>query len=951
MSLGSVGTLTIELAANVARLQAEMNSVRGQVGGAMNEISRAVNVAKAAFAALGVSLSVGAFVSLIKNSIEATASLHDLSIQTGASVEALSKFRDIGALSGTSAEQVSSAMARMAKGLAVANEESKGTAQAIKALGLNFEEFRRMKPDDQMQAVANAMNRFADGSGKTAVAMTLWGKAGAELLPFMADLAASGDAVATVTAEQAAQADTLTDNLALLKVSSQATTREFASAMTPALVEASQAFVDVMNGSGGLRETIRKLAADGSIERWTRSAIVGLTYVMDMLSGVKRVFVSLGEIAGAQLAIWVTFFSSIGSAAKRFFSGDFKGALDEAQTGMRQIGTIAGDLKKTLSDVWSEETIGQKIRARMAEVARLGATAEEVKPQLDMRAEIDGNTESVKKQVKAHEQLLETLKVTSERELEFIEVTAKRIEGTEAALELAETRAEFTKSVFDGLTDAIFRSLEEGKNLWKAFVDGLENTFKALILRPTIDAVMRPIAGALGGVMGTAGKAVAGTMTGGGGGSGMLGTLGNIGAAVGLGTSMLGAGLGYGLAWLGSSATLGGTLAGAGAMLGAGTFGSMMAGIGAIAGALGPIALGIALLVKGFARGPKEIKEVGITGDIVGGDFSGEQYKRWKKSGSWFVGAQRGTDYKPISEELGRALDETAAATLAEVETWAKVLKLPAEKLAQVNYAIKFKLGKDDEETQRNIEAAFAAYRERLATEFADALIPFQRAGESLTDTLQRMVALQVFTDQINAFGGIFSRVAALSVDAKEELLGFAGGLEAFIQKAQGFVQQYYSEGERAAIGAREIEQQLASLGISASLVTREDFRRLVEAQDISTTEGRKTLDALLTLAQSFAPIADYMAKEGGSLAELAAKAPQTALLDSILKEGEKAGEAQERTADGIDKLTTATKNGLALVADKVDRLAQEIDSMAGYIGEVVERSGRGIVDAIEQQN
>jgi hypothetical protein len=55
------GTLEIQLLANVARLQQDMDKAKSVVTSAMGGIDRAVGVAKTALGALGVGLSVNAF--------------------------------------------------------------------------------------------------------------------------------------------------------------------------------------------------------------------------------------------------------------------------------------------------------------------------------------------------------------------------------------------------------------------------------------------------------------------------------------------------------------------------------------------------------------------------------------------------------------------------------------------------------------------------------------------------------------------------------------------------------------------------------------------------------------------------------------------------------------------------------------------------------------------------
>lgn len=992
--MSSIGTLTIDIAANVARLQADMNAVKNHVGGAMSGISSAADFAKKAMGGLAAGMTIGAFAGMIKGSIDAAGALNDLSIKTGASVESLSKFGDVGRLSGVTAEQVGDAMNKLAKGMVGATEDSKGVAQAIKALGLDFDAFRALDPDKQMIAVAKAMDGFADGSGKSAAAMALFGKTGAELLPFMADLASTGELQARVTAEQAAQADEFGDNLERLKISGGALTDTLAMGMVPALADASGAFVEVFNGSGGLREQLQGLVADGTIASWTRTAVTGLTYVMDAVTGVWRTFKVLGEYIGGSVAAFAAAFSAIGGAATKAFSGDFKGAIAEAKTGVQQWHQITAEMGENISKIWSEQTMGQKIRARMADIKAAGETSQAAKPKLDLSAPIDKTTKAAKAESDAIKELMkvESIEIDilkalrKEHEAQFdavrketdeirkqideqrraneetglstealgdLEVTRLRDaaaiaernavladeslingdiaeqyrEQAKGLRELADLKAEgvhlkaaqeaaaewqkTSESIYESMTDSLFRAFEEGKSLFKALRDTLVNTFKTLVLRPVIQAVMAPVAGALGGLLGGPAMAATGGLMGGG---GLLGGLGAIGGGLG----MLGSGLGYGLAAWGGSATIGGTLAGAGSMLTAGSFGSALAGIGAVAGVALPVLAGALVLKKLLGRGKKKVTERGLEGNVLAGDFEGHLFADWKQSGGLFHKRRTGTNLSPLTDDLSAALDEGGAAVFSQIGNYATALGLPAEALKNVSHHMRVTLTDDEEANQRAIEEAFGGYADVLSGQFKEALRPFQEAGETLTETMQRLAEVQAFSATMNEFGGVFSRVATLGLRAKEELIGFAGGIESLVAKTSSFVDNYYSDAERFGIAARQVQEQLAALGITANVSSRSDLRSIIEGTDISTTEGRQMLADLLTLAQSFAPVAQYLEQNGGTLSELAAQAPETGALASVLQDQEVLAEYQQRTADGVDTLNGSLQNIGQLITEAI---------------------------------
>lgn len=253
-----------------------LSQVAGKLGdleNASDKVSGAFkSLGAAAIAALGVG-SVAAVASMVKGYIDAAEALKDLGIKTGATVENLSAFASIGKLTGTTAETIGQAMNRLAKTMAGSSEESKGAAQALKALGLDFAAFDAMRPDDKMVALAKAMNQFEDGSAKSAVAMTLMGKSGAELLPFMRDLGNAGELVAKVTAEQAEMADQYNDALTISAGKTEDMKRSLALGLLPTLIS-------LHDLSQVIGNVIREYLAGG---------VAKATEEFDLMRGVIRV--------------------------------------------------------------------------------------------------------------------------------------------------------------------------------------------------------------------------------------------------------------------------------------------------------------------------------------------------------------------------------------------------------------------------------------------------------------------------------------------------------------------------------------------------------------------------------------------------------------------------------------------------------------------------------------
>ena len=305
----NIGTLTIEMAANVARLQTDMNQAKSVVSDSMKSIEEAVGFAKKAFIAMTGVASVDAFKNIVLGAIEATANLNKLAIQSGMTVENLSALAAVGKATGTSAETIAAASNKFSKALASQNEDSKGAAAALRSLGLSFNDLQTMEPDKRMKLVADAMGNFADGGQKTAAAMMLFGRSGAELLPMLKDLAAAGELNAKVTNEQGLQAQEFQKNMAQMKANGEAWRKSLAMELLPTLndivkimllLKDSTKDVGVALGEGlkVVLQTVVVLAVN---------TVYVLKQIYKEASGIISQFSALGEAGGV--------FTSAGRAA------------------------------------------------------------------------------------------------------------------------------------------------------------------------------------------------------------------------------------------------------------------------------------------------------------------------------------------------------------------------------------------------------------------------------------------------------------------------------------------------------------------------------------------------------------------------------------------------------------------------------------------------------------
>jgi hypothetical protein len=130
--------------------------------------------------AFGVAVSVGAIVSFGKGLFDAASNIKDTATKLDISTDAVQGFKFAAEQTGGSLDSVGTAINKMNMNLAGGD---KATVQALKDAGLRFSDIRAMKPEDAFLAIADAIQKIPDPMTQSDVAMQLFGKGAADLLP------------------------------------------------------------------------------------------------------------------------------------------------------------------------------------------------------------------------------------------------------------------------------------------------------------------------------------------------------------------------------------------------------------------------------------------------------------------------------------------------------------------------------------------------------------------------------------------------------------------------------------------------------------------------------------------------------------------------------------------------------------------------------------------------
>lgn len=285
----------LKIAAQVVGTEqvAKLGSTFKQVEGATQSLTSKLGPLSGALGALAPIATIGGLGALVGRTIEAGDAMNDMSQRTGVSVESLARFRKAAATSGTDIDAVAKSLVKLSKGLYETAQTGKGPAsEALQALGISATDAAgKLKTADQVTLeIANKFKTMPDGIEKTALAMQLFGKSGADMIPMLNE---GGKAIESLsvkmTAAFAKKADEYNDKLAMLGGKVGGLAAGLTVALLPALDATATALTAVIDAFTMLPGPIQ--AAVGGVALLA----VGFTLLAPIVTSVVTV---LGAFAG-----------------------------------------------------------------------------------------------------------------------------------------------------------------------------------------------------------------------------------------------------------------------------------------------------------------------------------------------------------------------------------------------------------------------------------------------------------------------------------------------------------------------------------------------------------------------------------------------------------------------------------------------------------------------------
>lgn len=265
--MATVPGIMVDIGANVARMQQDMRRLTGTMESGFGQM-RSIALRFA-----GVIAGAFSFRELIRFGDEALKTgdrLAKLSQSAGVSVETLSSLKYAAELADVDLQTLGKSLGILSRNMLDAQAGTGEAKDAIKALGISIQDTggNLLASDKVMGQIADKFASMRDGSSKTALAMRVFGRSGAELIPLLNQGSAALEEMRTeaekmglvFSTDTAQQMERINDNFTRMRSAIQGVAIRIVSNLAPTLENLTNIFVELSKETGNFKDISESLA-------------------------------------------------------------------------------------------------------------------------------------------------------------------------------------------------------------------------------------------------------------------------------------------------------------------------------------------------------------------------------------------------------------------------------------------------------------------------------------------------------------------------------------------------------------------------------------------------------------------------------------------------------------------------------------------------------------------
>jgi lambda family phage tail tape measure protein len=336
--------------------------------------------------------------------------------------------------------------------------------------------------------------------------------------------------------------------------------------------------------------------------------------------------------------------------------------------------------------------------------------------------------------------------------------------------------------------------------------------------------------------------------------------------------------------------------------------------------------------------GAWQTKNSGISLGVEDGQLEAQQFVDQKKKGGLFSSSKKRTRYSALDAQTAESMAAVYDATEQGVIALVSRIGISANEgtFDGLNIA-KSKLstkGKTGDEIQKLISDWFGSASDQMVSFLDGGTGGF---GYSFAELAQRIASFETFNSTLDTLNIAVLGLSPHSMELANSLIAAAGGMEAFQTATNTYYDNFFSEAEKADDTLAAVTKQFAAMGVTLP-GTRDAYRDMVEALDMTTASGQSMFMTLTGLAGNAAQAYSILEQRAGAAAESAAAAADAAtaaakeladaLKEALMSSVSSAMSAVQRAISAQQKAATDAYN--ATTASLNDRVNTATENVAG---------------------
>lgn len=264
MADAALGSLVVELSANLARFEQDMNRAAAVTQSSVGKIERLASGAAGALGAIGAGISFGAIVGSVRQVVSELDQLGDIGEAFDLTAENMGEIGYAAKIAGVDIGELERAFAQLASKSSAALGGDQGALALFEALGQSADDLRSKNFNSLTRDIFRVFTEFEGGANKVALAREVFGKGGTAIIELADKLGSLGGeaqrAGQVLAGDLVRQAGSVNDNLNRLAVASDLVKVSLVSNLLPGLERVSAEAISAANAGENLIGVLIRVA-------------------------------------------------------------------------------------------------------------------------------------------------------------------------------------------------------------------------------------------------------------------------------------------------------------------------------------------------------------------------------------------------------------------------------------------------------------------------------------------------------------------------------------------------------------------------------------------------------------------------------------------------------------------------------------------------------------------